>query len=113
MKNEKNGLKWGFFGGKIIEAGDERTHQPTEGVGKMKLAQAMKKAINYFEKNKPEGAQIRTCEPWEMAEGSRYSFLIKIGYAKRNSEGEMVYTESDRSPFLVHIVKWKGEEEIY
>lgn len=75
----------------------------------MKLATMMKKAIDYFEQNKPEGASIRGCEPWEFTEGKNASALIRITYAKRNELDEMDYTESDKHPWTVHIFHFKGE----
>lgn len=64
----------------------------------MKLATMMKKAIDCFEKNKPEGAEIRGCTPREFTEASKPFARIKIDYA---IDGD--YTESDKSPFVVEI----------
>ena len=63
----------------------------------------MKKAIDYFEQNKPEGAEIRGCVPWEFSEGREANACIKIEYAKRDGNGEMGYTESDTHPLTVNI----------
>ena len=64
----------------------------------MKLSTMMKKAIDFFEKNKPEGADIRGCTPQEFSEGEKPYALIKIEYS---IDGD--YTESDKNPFLVAI----------
>ena len=64
----------------------------------MKLSTMMRKAIDYFEKTKPEGASIRGCIPQEFCEGDKPHAIIKIEYA---IDGD--YTESDKKPFLVEI----------
>ena len=80
---------------------------------KMKLSTMMKKAIDYFEKTKPEGAEIRGCTPWEFYEGSEAGAIIRIEYARRNAYGEMDYTESDEHPLQIHIHHKNGKTEIY
>lgn len=71
----------------------------------MTLGQAMKKAIDYFEKKaKKRGAEIRNVYAQEASIGaSGVSAIFKIEYAINGD-----YSESDKHPYIVRVKKKDG-----